>query len=137
MPTQATGRSKGADFYGYAEGYRLLEDADGWRLVGNKNRLLGKIEGYSSASFTKHTDKGELSGTLFHLRRLYLEHTPAMLLIQGILIQHLIGPNYLFCSGGRSPVYAPRVYLSEVRLAAIAKAPKEMTLPEAVHTLRP
>jgi len=73
---------------------------------------------------------------LYTLERLYLEMGHALLLLQGELLQKLVGPNYVFCGGQPAPAYEPRPHLRNVRLASITQVPAEMTLPEVALLLR-
>ena len=137
---QATGNAEnhqGVHGYQIAECYRLLEAADGrWTLVGYEDRLLGHAVGVTTAKVDTLMEGGRLAATIYRIDRYYPEHGQAILVLQGALMSRVFGPNYLFYAGDRSPAYAERLSLKNVRLAAIHAAPKGLSPADAALFLR-
>ena len=133
MPTQEAHRRESADYYRTHACHRLLEDSDRrWRLVGVGDKLIARIDGVTVFSI----EQEDFVADRYTLRVCYLEHTPALQLLEGAPYSQIFGPNYLFLSGERAPVYDPRPRLFNVRIARVRKVPKEMRLEEAFLRLR-
>jgi hypothetical protein len=72
----------------------------------------------------------------YSINRLYFEYGHAMLLLQGVPAHKLVGPNYVYYGGERSPAYATRAHMKDVQLALVTKCPSNMKLEEVVRVLR-
>ena len=94
------------------------------------------IEGLQERPFSINTVDGVFAGTRYSIDKLYWNYGHAMLQIQKATVSMLIGPNYLLYSGGPGPDYSVRPHLNNVRLAAITRAPKSLTVPEACALLK-
>jgi hypothetical protein len=137
MSQEKDGGQQSTLYYVAQETPRLLETADGWKLVGYNDRELGRADGVTARQFEVPVkDDGVVRGDGFFIEKLYWNHAWGLLYLQGMPLQKLLGPNYLLIRVQPCSIFDARPHVKNVHLARIQAAPQSLRLEELVVELR-